>query len=328
MTQEKVAYDHRPRVWDAWLCTTDLCRYNEILLLEVELDRPLQWFICQLHANELLLRHLFQHIDWPTSGPKDFAGPIGKSIVNCEKLPVLDYEPLNYVLHLNIDSNDLSTDQKYLFDMCTVVSLGDCPLDHSLRNPGLINHNRWLTMANRILRLYVATVSPSDGLKMLAIFILTVYTPMWFEIKSSPLYTCRWCSTYSQQNTQVMIPPPRPKEGCWSLQRILKARLHLNTGKGKVRSFKVPVINFEATPYIDLIDWQTIPVTEPPLTTDIDDGTLSDMIRKECPPKLEFGKYPCHTQAVEWHIKLVTEASELVCGADSRFYSCSARIKI
>ncbi|KAI6646067.1 hypothetical protein LOD99_9515 [Oopsacas minuta] len=34
-----------------------------IRILELEFRKPLHWFICQLHANELLLRHLIQIID-------------------------------------------------------------------------------------------------------------------------------------------------------------------------------------------------------------------------------------------------------------------------
>ena len=87
-----------------------------IRLLEVALNIPLQWFVCQLHANELPLKHF----DGPTNGPHGFSGPImpiGKSLPNCEKLPIVDFEPLNCVLPPGIDSEDLSTDQNYLFDM-------------------------------------------------------------------------------------------------------------------------------------------------------------------------------------------------------------------
>jgi len=31
-----------------------------IRLIEEQLNKPLQWVICQLHVNELPLRHLFQ----------------------------------------------------------------------------------------------------------------------------------------------------------------------------------------------------------------------------------------------------------------------------
>jgi len=40
----------------------------------------------------------------------------------------------NFPLLENI--NDLSTDQKYLLDICMAVSSGNCSLDLSLRNPG------------------------------------------------------------------------------------------------------------------------------------------------------------------------------------------------
>jgi hypothetical protein len=48
-----------------------------IRLLELELGRPLQWFICLLHANELPLRHLFLKLDGVTQGPRSMSGPIG-----------------------------------------------------------------------------------------------------------------------------------------------------------------------------------------------------------------------------------------------------------
>ena len=45
-----------------------------------------------------------------------------------------------------IDSEELSTDQKYLYDIFSAVINGHCSLDLSLRNPGAINHARWLTI--------------------------------------------------------------------------------------------------------------------------------------------------------------------------------------
>ncbi len=40
-----------------------------IRLLEEEMDRPLQWFVCQLYANEFLLKHLLEHLYEHTKGP-------------------------------------------------------------------------------------------------------------------------------------------------------------------------------------------------------------------------------------------------------------------
>ena len=80
-----------------------------IAQLELKRKRPLQRFICQLHANELPLRHLFQHIDGQTSGPSAFSGPLGKLIVQCENLPVIQYEVINCNLP-EVEFCDLSTD--------------------------------------------------------------------------------------------------------------------------------------------------------------------------------------------------------------------------
>ena len=73
-----------------------------------------------------------------------------------------------------INVQDLSTDQKYLHEVCTTVINGQCPQDLSLRNPGAINHSRWLTTGNRILRLYIKSEKPSHELITLAKFVKRV----------------------------------------------------------------------------------------------------------------------------------------------------------
>ncbi|GBN34686.1 hypothetical protein AVEN_116956-1 [Araneus ventricosus] len=49
--------------------------------------------------------------------------------------------------------------------------------------PGTLNLARWLTTANRILRLYISTSDPSNEFITLVVFILRVYAPSWFQIK-------------------------------------------------------------------------------------------------------------------------------------------------
>jgi hypothetical protein len=63
-------------------------------LLEVQCGKPLQWLVYQLHANELPLRHLVQHLDGSTSGPRAFSGVIGKALSNCEMLPVVLFQKI------------------------------------------------------------------------------------------------------------------------------------------------------------------------------------------------------------------------------------------
>jgi len=129
-------------------------------LLEVRLGKPLQWFVCQLHSNELPLRHLMEHLDGPTSGPRGFSGPIGKAIANCELMPVIEFEKTETDLP-EVTVTDLSTDQQYLLDISKAIESGNCSSDLERRNPGKISHARWLTLANRLLHLYVGTSKPS-----------------------------------------------------------------------------------------------------------------------------------------------------------------------
>ena len=100
------------------------------------------------------------------------------------------------------------------------------------------------------------------------------------------------------------------------LRRVLKARkIEAEHGKG-VRLFKIPKINFDATAYYDLIDWQNILITSPPLLFDVNDGDIKRTItqRTSFTLPVELTTIPCHTQAVERTIKLVTTASNKECG--------------
>ena len=150
-----------------------------IRLLETSLNRPLQWLVCQLYTNELLLRHLFVHIDGATSGPQGFTGPIGKAFASCHTFPVCNYDKIEGELSV-IDSKELSADQKYLHDICSAVINGHCSFDLSLRNPRAINHDRWLTTGNRILRMYIGSENPIPELITLATFVIRVYAPTVF----------------------------------------------------------------------------------------------------------------------------------------------------
>ncbi|GBM51170.1 hypothetical protein AVEN_254587-1 [Araneus ventricosus] len=94
--------------------------------LELILNRPLQWFVCQLHANELPLRHLFAHVDRTTTGPRSLTGEIRKSLAGCEKLSVVSSTPIEYKLCEVTNKKDLSTDQLYLMEICEVIKCRHC----------------------------------------------------------------------------------------------------------------------------------------------------------------------------------------------------------
>ena len=80
----------------------------------------------------------------------------------------------------------------------------------------------------------------------------------------------------------------------------------------------MPTLNFEPDDYISMIDWCKEPITVPPVTMKIDDETLLRFIHEDVTPIVDFSRYPCHTQAVERHIKLFTATLVAVCGKEVR----------
>ncbi|GBN72911.1 hypothetical protein AVEN_9125-1 [Araneus ventricosus] len=90
--------------------------------MELILNRPLQWFVCHLHANELPLRQLFVHVDRTTNGPINLTGEIRKSLARCEKLSVVSSKPIENTLCEVTNKKDLSTDQLYLMEICEVIN--------------------------------------------------------------------------------------------------------------------------------------------------------------------------------------------------------------
>ncbi|GBN21594.1 hypothetical protein AVEN_177251-1 [Araneus ventricosus] len=90
--------------------------------MELILNHPLQWFVCQLHANELPLRHIFAHMDGTTTGSRNLTGEIRKSLTGCEKLPVVSSTAIEYTLCEVTKKKDLSSDQLYLMEICEAIN--------------------------------------------------------------------------------------------------------------------------------------------------------------------------------------------------------------
>lgn len=84
-------------------------------------------------------------------------GVLGKALPDCHKRRPVKFGPIKSPVEMFPDSNkDLSTDQRYLYDgTFKIVSSGGCPSGFGERILGTLNHARWLTTANRILRLYI-----------------------------------------------------------------------------------------------------------------------------------------------------------------------------
>jgi hypothetical protein len=290
-----------------------------------------------LHANELPLRHLVAGIDGKTSGSRGFTGPIGKQLSTCENLPVVKFASIAGNLE-PVDVSDLSSDQRYLYEMYISISEGKVSDAMANRSPGNMNHARWLTTGNRVLRLYVASETPSENLVSLTRFIMDVYVPMWFCIKCNPFvqdgakHVFRTLQAMKKQNRRIqsIVMPVIQRNAYFShpenillsmigglaWRRIKKTRCDTSVERThNVRKFSIPKLNFDCNDYVDLIHWPKVTLTEPPLTMNLS----NDIIDRNIKDKTLFmaERFPLHTQAVERIIKLVSEADLEVCSHES-----------
>ena len=94
---------------------------------------------------------------------------------------------------------------------------------------------------------------------------------------------------------------------------IMKARREFDQANHP-RKFSVPKLNFEATIYVDLIDWDSVDCTEPPMTIELS----NDAVKSALDTPLILPAYPNHTQSVEHMIPLVTEACRQRVGSVNR----------
>lgn len=208
----------------------------------------------------------------------------------------------------NIDSWDLRADQKYLFEMVKAVDSGNCDSHVASMKPGLLNLSRWLTTASRTLRLYVTQTAPSEELTKLAFFVMKVYTPFWFLVKSQPhaihgsrhfLRYIKWTRMLQIELQQIVnrsiqingffahpenillsMATDKEKEvRSEALKIILEAR---DSNIDDIRQFNIPKILFECESLKDMINWNEIGrITEPPCIQFYSHQYLKDLCDSE-----------------------------------------------
>jgi len=72
-------------------------------LFEKQLKRPLHWFVCLLHFNELPFRHLFDTLEKSTTTvPRSTTGKLSTQIADCEKFPVCNLYSLFFTIFHSI----------------------------------------------------------------------------------------------------------------------------------------------------------------------------------------------------------------------------------
>ena len=81
-----------------------------------------------------------------------------------------------------------------------------------------------------------------------------------------------------------------------------------------IRKYKVQKLNFDASKYFELFSWETTKLHEPSLTQHLTDDQLLAIIGTP----LIVRPFPCHTQAVERTIRVMTESASAVIGQEAR----------
>ena len=191
------------------------------------------------------------------------------------------------------------------------------------KDPGNVNLARWLTTANRILRLYISTETPSETLILLVEFIMNVYIPTWFDIKINwkakdgainqyrmitrvrelKDHTSREiASRVIQRNAHFCHPEnvliaiicdqnPVLRQLGW--KKIQKARQSApNPARSEsFRVFTIPNINFKANAYNEMIDWpsSTIDYADPPMVRIVSNDQVDEWAKSNAPPIYPLG---------------------------------------
>ena len=316
-----------------------------IRLVEKKLDKVVQHVICGLHLNELLFWHILEDTDGVTKGPDSLSGPVGSTLhQNIWEEPVVNFKPLaGRVPELpDIIVKDLSRDQNIGYRYAHAIQSGTMPDDLVAQVIGPLVTSRWLTTANRVLCKYTRTRYPTKGLIRLVQVVLNLYYPGWFRFKRYPHIqegaqnffflvemskdlqvkdkmvahkvlqdNAHWA--HSENILISMLSDHREEIRRRAVLQIMKARRDFKPEKHP-RQFTLPTVNFQAVDYFDLIDFDTEPCTEPPLTMDFDLDTLMGAFREPIilPP------YPSNTQAVERMVRVVTEVANKRAGYSAR----------
>ncbi|GBL91580.1 hypothetical protein AVEN_23639-1 [Araneus ventricosus] len=151
--------------------------------IECKIQRPLQWFICLLHFNELPIKHLFEYLDGETTRIASFFGKIGKKLTNCEILPIINFEAIQ-LDEINVNKTDLCKDQQNLLDIFRPIQTGQCSPDLAVRDPGSLNHSRWLSCAIRVLLTLVHFPNkPYKRTQNLVNYIMKTCAPVCLSLK-------------------------------------------------------------------------------------------------------------------------------------------------
>ncbi|GBN21624.1 hypothetical protein AVEN_247405-1 [Araneus ventricosus] len=255
--------------------------------------------------------------------------------------------------HSADDLSKLNNDLRYLFQISKAIKSGECRKDLASINPDKRNKARWLTSANRILRLYIATKNPNKKFLEIVTYILTVYVVKQYRVRtqlfsiadgSRHVFQIIYRSRYLPRKYQAVVHSSIQTNAYFALpenvflsmmsdfrlsvrqdalNKILSARQdEVENLHHSIRYNIITRLNFEAKDYTYMILWEgtNVSITVPPVLSNVSNEELIDKLSllNNTVPEWSFTPFPCHTIVVERRVKLVTEAAFRVCGCDSR----------
>ena len=156
----------------------------------------LVWCICLLHLNELPLRRVMDYCLGLTKSSDERDGEVYDVL---KRVNSLEYNP-DFERITDIDTelvklpesvvSDLSGDQKLLYNLIlTITTDQKVPNIEEYKNGPLYNA-RWVTFATAAMKAYISKhgLDPENykKLKLLVRYIIYVYGPTWFDIKTKP----------------------------------------------------------------------------------------------------------------------------------------------
>ena len=308
-----------------------------IRILELLLFVTLQWVICGLHLNELLFWHILTAVDGPTASDKKLTGPVGsrldgnlweENVVKFAaipgKVPTLPPEVVK----------KLSRDQYLAYLYCHAVQSGVMPKELATMTIGPLVKSRWLTTGIRILCLYTRTKRPSKGLIRLVKVLLNLYFPGWFRYRHHSHiqdgsknfhYLIELVSDLPEAEDRETAHVVLNRNSFWAhpenivismmgdedkevrreaVNWVKRARQEFDPANHP-RQFFPPTVDFTATSYTKMVDWEQMECTEPPLTRDMSEAELDEVVEKA----YKFEDFPNHTQQVEAAVRVVHETA-------------------
>ena len=308
-----------------------------IRILELLLFVTLQWVICGLHLNELLFWHILTAVDGPTASDKKLTGPVGSRLDgNLWEENVVKFAAIpGKVPTLPPDVvKKLSRDQYLAYLYCHAVQSGVMPQELATMTIGPLVKSRWLTTGIRILCLYTRTKRPSKGLIRLVKVLLNLYFPGWFRYRHHSHiqdgsknfhYLIELVSDLPEAEDRETAHVVLNRNSFWAhpenivismmgdedkevrreaVNWVKRARQEFDPANHP-RQFFPPTVDFTATSYTKMVDWEQMECTEPPLTRDMSEAELDEVVEKA----YKFEDFPNHTQQVEAAVRVVHDTA-------------------